>query len=226
MTILKLSKTVVAPTRRLAETTTALPDGVRPAGARGVVLDAALQLFAEHGFAGASIRDIAQAAGVQPPTIYAHYASKEHLLADLIRIGHEEHQKRLRNAMLTSSSDPREQLITYVRTHVRMHCELSMLAIVANSELHVLSKALAAPSNVLREQSGQLLVDVIERGRTSGVFSVPNTWLALAAIGGMGLRVAYWYTADHELSAETVADTYAQFACRIVGADESNVIRK
>lgn len=204
--------------RRLAATATALPVGALPRGPRGTLLTVALKLFAEHGFAGASMRDIARAAGVQAPTIYAHYASKELLLAELIRVAHEEHQRCLRLAMLECSADPREQLMAYVRAHVKMHCELPMLAIVANSELHVLSKPLAAPSHVLREQSGQLLAEVIDRGRKAGVFQLDNTWLAVAAIGGMGLRVAYWYTPEHELSAATVAETYAEFACRIVGA--------
>ena len=204
--------------RRLAATTTALPDGARPPGPRGIILDVALRLFAEHGFAGASMRDIARAAGVQAPTIYAHYTSKEQLLAELIRIAHEEHQRLLRRAMLESSSDPREQLMAYVRAHVKMHCELPMLAIVANSDLHVLSRELAAPAHALREQSGQLLVEVIERGRKSGAFHVPHTWLAVAAIGGMGLRVAYWFTSEFEQSADAVAEGYAEFACRIVGA--------
>jgi len=225
MSALKLAN-LPESTRRLAETSPTLPEGVRPSGPRGIVLDAALRLFAEHGFAGASIRDIAQAAGVQPATFYAHYPSKEHLLADLIRIGHEAHHQRLRAALLDSSPDPRQQLMAYVRAHVRMHCELSMLAIVANSELHVLNAELAGPAATLREQSTQLLAEVIERGRRAGVFSVPDTWLAVAAIGGMGLRVAYWFSSHHELSAETVADTYAQFACRIVGVHDSNGVQK
>lgn len=210
--------------RRLAATTSALPAGALADGPRGTLLNVALRLFAEHGFAGASMRDIAREAGVQAATIYAHYPSKEHLLAELIRLGHDEHQRRLRAAMLECSSDPSEQLTAYVRAHVKMHCELSMLAIVANSDLHVLSMELAAPSNALREQSGNLLVDVIERGRKAGVFTVANTWLAVAAIGGMGLRVAYWYNENHELAVATVAETYAQFACRIVGASESTNI--
>lgn len=213
------ARALPASDRRLAATTTALPEGALPPGPRGTVLNVALRLFAEHGFAGASMRDIAREAGVQAATIYAHYPSKEQLLAELVRIAHEAHQRRLRQAMLESSSDAREQLMAYVRAHVKMHCELPMLAIVANSELHVLSRELAAPAHALREQSGQLLVEVIERGRKAGVFQVPHTWLAVAAIGGMGLRVAYWFTSEFELSADVVAECYAEFACRIVGAE-------
>lgn len=204
--------------RRLAAEETALPPETPPRGSRGLILNAALRLFAESGYGGTSVRDIAAEAGVQPATIYAHYPSKEHVLAELIKIGHDEHHRRIRAALLETSADPREQLAALVRAHVRMHTAYSMLAVVANAELHALSPALAAASLELRRQSEQLLADVIQRGIQMGTFKVRHAWLALAAIGGAGMRVAHWYTPAFEQSAEEVADSYAEFALRIVGA--------
>src|ERR1700759_588273 len=43
---------------------------------RGKVLDAATALFAERGFADAPVDSIARAAGVSPPVVYDHFASK------------------------------------------------------------------------------------------------------------------------------------------------------
>lgn len=48
------------------------------------ILDAALDLFSEHGFAGTSMRSIARAVGVRESTLYHHYASKEAILAALL----------------------------------------------------------------------------------------------------------------------------------------------
>jgi len=47
--------------------------------ARARIRDAALQLFAERGIAGAGVRDIAQAAGVSSGLIRHHFGSKEAL---------------------------------------------------------------------------------------------------------------------------------------------------
>jgi AcrR family transcriptional regulator len=47
------------------------------------LLDTALKLFAAQGFAGTSIRQIAQAVGVKESAIYAHFASKEALYQTL-----------------------------------------------------------------------------------------------------------------------------------------------
>ncbi|HEY7283391.1 MAG TPA: TetR family transcriptional regulator [Actinomycetota bacterium] len=47
--------------------------------ARARIRDAALRQFGEHGFAGASIRGIAEAAGVSPGLVQHHFGSKEAL---------------------------------------------------------------------------------------------------------------------------------------------------
>ncbi|HEX7370465.1 MAG TPA: TetR/AcrR family transcriptional regulator [Rhodanobacteraceae bacterium] len=204
--------------RRLAATTVRLLPGLKQPGASGRVLEAGLKLFAERGYAGASVRDVAAAAGVKPATIYAHYPSKEHILAELCRVGHEEQYRNVRTAVLASSGDPRDQIVAYVRAHVAFHTTYPMLAVVSNSELHVLSEDLGAATFVLRRESEGLLQDIIQRGAEAGVFNVVDQWLTVAAIGGMGLRVAYWFSPDYKLTADAVADGYAEFALRLLGA--------
>jgi len=50
---------------------------------RKQILDASLRLFSEKGFARASVRDIAQAAGITDAAIYYHFASKRDLFEAL-----------------------------------------------------------------------------------------------------------------------------------------------
>lgn len=204
--------------RRLAATTARLLPGLNQSEGSARVLGAALRLFAEHGYAGASVRDVAAAAGVKPATLYAHYPSKEHILAELCRIGHEEQYRSVRTAVLESGGDPRDQIVAYVRAHVTFHTTYPMLAVVCNSELHVLSEELGAATFVLRRESEGLLQAIIKRGAQSGAFDVVDPWLTVAAIGGMGLRVAYWFSPAYKLSAEQVADGYAEFALRLLAA--------
>lgn len=216
-----MAASLEAGVRRIAVNSTAeLPDSVA-SSPRGVVLHAALKLFAERGYSGASIRDIAAASGVQHATLYSHYPSKEHVLAELARIGHEEHLRRVRAALLDSQPDPSHQIVAYVKAHVSLHTDFQMLAVVANSELHMLSQKLGGPTFEMRKHAETLLVDIIQRGVDRGVFSVPDVWLAAAAIGGMGLRVAYWYTPEFEASAERVGAIYAEYALRMLGVSEA-----
>lgn len=203
--------------RRIAAVEAALPPEAVPIGARGRILAAALNLFADQGYAGTSVRDICACAEVQATTLYAHFPSKEHVLAEILRLGHEQHFRRLRGALLECQPDPIQQLSAMVRMHVIVHCEYAKLAAVANAELHALSEAMAGPVLALAQQTQSLLAEVFERGIRLGIFKVPDSFLAQRAIGGMGMRVAYWYTPECGHTPEQLGDIYAEFARRIVG---------
>jgi AcrR family transcriptional regulator len=58
----------------------------RSAERRGAILSAALDEFAARGFAATRLDDVAQRAGVAKGTIYLHFADKETLFQELIRL--------------------------------------------------------------------------------------------------------------------------------------------
>lgn len=182
--------------------------------------EAALEQFADRGYHGVSMRELAAATGVQASSLYAHVPSKERLLRDLILVAHEEHRAVLRAALIETGEDPSEQLAACVRAHVSFHVTYPVLATVANNELHALSAAGEREVRLVRGEAERLIQDIIERGVRRGVFRVDDTWLATAAIGGMGIRTAVWYRnlAGRTYSTEQVCDAYVEFALRIVGA--------
>jgi AcrR family transcriptional regulator len=51
---------------------------------RELIEQAATRVFAEHGYAGASIDEIARRSGVSPPVVYDHFASKLALFTRLL----------------------------------------------------------------------------------------------------------------------------------------------
>ncbi|MFJ6198523.1 TetR/AcrR family transcriptional regulator [Micromonospora sp. NPDC092111] len=203
--------------RRLTAVSADLPDGVTPAGTRGRVLRAALKLFAEYGFFGASIRDIAREVGINSATLYAHYPSKEHMLAELIKIGHEELHRRMRQALAHAASEPAVQLTALVRAQVIVHTDYPLLALVANHELHALTPERAAPALALREECREMLLGVLGSGVAQGVFHSADVTLTGIAIGSMGMRVANWFGPDQPYTREQVTDAFAGFALRLVG---------
>lgn len=69
-----------------------------PEAARRAVLDAAERLFAERGFAGASLRDIAHAAGASQPLIQHHFGSKEGLYRAVLRRAVDDYAARFPDA--------------------------------------------------------------------------------------------------------------------------------
>jgi AcrR family transcriptional regulator len=74
------------------------PRKAKGAGAerREEILAAALRLFGEYGLYGVSTRHIAQAVGVSQPTLYAYFASKDEIAAELHARAFRELEARLK----------------------------------------------------------------------------------------------------------------------------------
>lgn len=58
---------------------------LEPAARKQDILDAALSVFAEHGFEAARLDDVAARAGVAKGTLYLHFADKEELFEEVVR---------------------------------------------------------------------------------------------------------------------------------------------
>lgn len=70
------------------------------------MLDAALRLFAEHGFAGASMRMLARATGLRESAFYNHFSGKEELYQAVIaQWGPMEFVERLKSAEYRALAD-------------------------------------------------------------------------------------------------------------------------
>lgn len=201
-----------APATRLLPVVPNLSDAKRR------LYDAAISLFGERGFHGVSIRDLATELGVAPGAIYAHVPSKQELLYELVALGLEEHRARLRLALLDAGSAPEEQVRALTRAHVLVHLEHPALARVINRELRSLTEERLAAVVLVRDDAQRLFIDVVERGVRLGAFDT-DPRLAVVAIAGMGIRAAEWWTADDPIAADTVVDTYADFAIRLLQKD-------
>jgi AcrR family transcriptional regulator len=195
-----------------------LPPNVAADGTRRRVLEGALRLFATQGFHGSSMRELAKLVELQPSALYVHFPSKEHVLAELVRAGHEAHHNAIRAAMLEVGADPIAQLRAIVAVHVRLHATYLHLAIVINREMDALSAELAAPGRTLRAQASALLLEIIERGTAMRCFAPPHVYVAAAAIAAMGLRVPEWYTPAAGIGVDELVEHHVEMALRIVGA--------
>jgi AcrR family transcriptional regulator len=200
-----------------AEDTDLLPPRLTAEGTLRRMLVAALTRFGERGYHAVPVRDIARGAGVRASSMYEHRASKEGLLVDLMMVGHEEHYDWLAAALGEAGDDPREQVSAVVHAHVRFHATYPLLARVCNRELGSLSPACLEQVLEVRNKAVQIISDAIERGVRQGIFRVPDGYLAAAAIGAMGIRVAEWYTPESGFGVDEVADSYALFALRLLG---------
>ena len=87
-------------------------------GGREAILKAAVRLFAEKGYTGASTREICQAAGITKPVLYYHFRGKEHLYQELIIDCFSQHQKVLLRASQAGGTF-RERLVRIMETNLK-----------------------------------------------------------------------------------------------------------
>jgi AcrR family transcriptional regulator len=89
---------------------------------RQAILDAALKLFAENGYYGTSLRDIATAVGVRESALYNYFPGKEALFEALIVADHEYKTERLAPLLEAPVDDVRETLERLAMVALESYC--------------------------------------------------------------------------------------------------------
>jgi len=87
---------------------------------RAAIFASALRLFRERGFHATSINDIGADAGVAGTAIYAHFDTKQELLAEAIREGARRIRDGVDDALARPGAGPRQALEGLVRAYVRV----------------------------------------------------------------------------------------------------------
>jgi AcrR family transcriptional regulator len=177
---------------------------------------AALHLFARHGYAAVSMRQIAAAVGLQVGALYLYTPDKQALLFDLMRAHMDELLAALDATPLPP--EPAARLAAFARFHVRFHLARPEAVFIAYMELRSLEPANFAVIEALRRAYEDRLEAILRAGVAAGAFDAPDTRLATRALIAMLTGVTTWYRADGPLGPDAVADLYAAMACRAVSA--------
>ncbi|MGB3317309.1 MAG: TetR/AcrR family transcriptional regulator [Albidovulum sp.] len=177
---------------------------------------AALQLFARHGFAAVSMRQIAGEVGVQAGALYLYTPDKETLLFDLLK----SHMDDLIGAWEgeAKGDTPLARLEAFVRFHIRFNLERSDAVFLSYMELRNLGPDNFARIEALRKNYEDRLESILRDGVGQGVFSAPDTRIATFAIIAMLTGVNTWYREGGRLSREKVGDVYWDMVRKAVTA--------
>ena len=177
---------------------------------------AALKLFARHGYAAVSMRQIAAEVGVQAGALYLYTPDKQSLLAELMA----DHMETVLAALAQEPmpADPVGRLDAFARFHVRFHLERPEAVFVAYMELRNLEPARFARIEALRRRYEDALESILRDGVAAGAFRIPDTKLATLALIAMLTGVTTWYREGGRLGRAEVAGIYADMACKAVGA--------
>jgi AcrR family transcriptional regulator len=194
----------------------------RKPGSRGDITEprlraAALKLFARHGYAAVSMRQIAAEVGVQAGALYQYIRDKQGLLFDLMR----EHMEDLLAAWADSrppegSALPR--LDHFVRFHIRFHLARADAVFVSYMELRSLSPRNFEALEALRRRYEAELEAILKAGQDEGTMRLPDTRLGAMALIAMLNGVNTWYREGGRLSLARVQEIHVDMVRKAVGA--------
>lgn len=186
-----------------------------PTAAQQRILDAAAVCFAARGFHGTSTRDIAREAGLSPAVLYVHYPSKEDVLFEVSRRGHEYVLARMRDSA-TPGISPTERLGEVTYAFALWHARSHTVARIVNYELAALRPDHYEVISALRRGIEQEMRDVVQAGIATGEFHSERPSATALAVLSLGVDLGRWFHDEGEWTPEDVADHYRDLALRMV----------
>ena len=181
-------------------------------------LAAALEAFAERGYDGTSIREVASRSGLSVPGLYHHYPSKQALLVSLTTTVLHDLLARSRQAIAEAGPTPSEKFDAVVESLLRFHMFRRDQAFVASTEMRSMEPEARRAFVALRDEQQCMIDEIVEAGVADGTFSTPYPKDASRAVTTMCVAVASWYRPDGSLSPDEIVHRYLQVARNAVGA--------
>jgi len=180
------------------------------------IRQAALSLFAQHGYAAVSMRQIAAEVGVQAGAIYLYVADKQTLLFELM----EAHMDDLLAAWaaVPKPQEPEALLRRFTDFHIAYHLDRSDHVFVAYMELRNLT-----PENFeiieAKRRKYEAELEAILRAGAEIAFDIEDRRVTAMAMIAMLTGITGWYRTDGRLDAERLKEIYWQLARRMVVAE-------
>ncbi len=163
------------------------------------ILDAAIEVIAEHGFFHSRVAEIADRAGVADGTIYLYFKNKDELLMAAIDSAFHRFIQRAR-AALNQVPEPREKLRRLAFLHLEALGSNRSLAIVFQTELRHSAKFLGEFSHNLLVEYFDVIKQALREGQEAGVFrsDISVTVAAHCFFGAVDEIVTTWILSDRD----------------------------
>lgn len=158
------------------------------------ITTAASEVFLKSGFHGASMQDIARAAGVSMGLLYRYFESKEAIVASVARLDRGRTVSQLR--ALADADDIAEQLVQFARVSISEALDTRYIALLAE----ITAESCRNPSiaAILREdqrETRDALAWALEQQKAKGrmpaaIDALPFAIAILTLVEGLAIRLA------------------------------------
>jgi AcrR family transcriptional regulator len=176
------------------------------------IFEQATQLFAERGFAGTSLQDVADAMGMSRPSLYYYVKSKDALLAKLVTEITEGPAAEMDAIAERANLDPIGKLRAIARLiAVRRATQPARFRLLVRSEAE-LPPELAAAHKAGRKAVLNSLTAVIDEGIVAGQLRPVDPRVAALGVLGLCNWVAWWFHPHGRDSVDGIADQLTDMA--------------
>ena len=176
-------------------------------GTRRAIYEAALDAFAENGYAGASLRDIARRVGIEVASLYNHIDSKEELLFRIIETTSNEMLDELRKAIEAAPpGDPRQRLVQATAKNITYHACHPRNSFIGNVELRSLKPEHYAEAIRWRHDVEEIFVALVQECVQAGFLPADAQPKVIAFhLLALGTTVPAWFDESGPLTPDDIA---------------------
>lgn len=161
------------------------------------ILNVATDLFSSTGYAGTTVRDIADAVGILPGSLYAHIRSKEDLLIDIVEAGIDRFLATM-TELLEDGDRPADELLRdAIERHVKVVADDRRRTLVVFHQWRYLSDENRRRVVEKRQRYEGLFSLIIARGVKQGTFEANlDQRIAVLSLLGTLNWTAEWLSAE------------------------------
>lgn len=182
---------------------------------------AAVHLFAQHGYAGTSMKRLAAELGTVPANLYNYYPNKEAILFDVLS----DQLQRLLDRdekIVARFSEPAQCMRALAYDLVFEDLRNPLAAFVGQQGVNGLTQSRRQKVSRMMSDVRELWMTTVKQGVTEGIFVAPDPKLSTLTILTLCSSTSAWFKPRREYTPRKVASYTATCVLRILGyTDES-----
>lgn len=158
------------------------------------IIQESIQLIANKGIQGLTIKNISKAIGISEPAIYRHFENKDDIILAIISTMKQSTEEEL------SHVDDNNPTIENIKKMIQGHTNRfiknpSLTAIIFSEEIFNNNSILVKPIRMMMKRNQNKLIAMIEKGQASGDVrkDIQAEQISLMVIGSFRFLVSKWH---------------------------------
>jgi AcrR family transcriptional regulator len=171
------------------------------------IIQESIQLIAQKGIQGLTIKNISKAIGISEPAIYRHFENKNDIILGIISVLKDTTGEEL------NAETGNNNTIGLIKKMMQGHTDRfinnpSLTAIVFSEEIFNNNSLLAKPIRTMMKMNQNKLVTIIEKGQARGDIrgDINATQISLMVIGSFRFLVSKWHLMNFDFNLKVEVD--------------------